>query len=214
MNGTGASEEDNLEFEAKLVQLRRKHGLTQEQLSEKLYVSRAAVSKWESGRGFPNIDALKNISRVFQVPVDTLLSGDELIDLAESDNEKRLNRTITLVFALLDMLVSLFIVVPLYGEQQGDMIVLVNLLQYRSRTYIQLSFFVLLSLLSIHGLVELVLHSWDHRKMHHWLRIGSLSIHSLTILAFIATREPYANTFLFFLILIKGVLLFRKHRNA
>lgn len=99
-----------MQFETKLVQLRRQHGLTQEQLSEKLYVPRAAVSKWESGRGFPNIDALKNISRVFQVPVDTLLSGGELIELAESDNEQRLNWTTTLVFAPIDMLVSLCII--------------------------------------------------------------------------------------------------------
>lgn len=43
-----------------------------------LYVSRAAVSKWESGRGYPNLESLKAIAKLFSVTVDELLSSDEL----------------------------------------------------------------------------------------------------------------------------------------
>ena len=54
-----------MEFHEKLQQLRKNKGLTQEELAEILYVSRTAVSKWESGRGYPNIDSLKDISSYF-----------------------------------------------------------------------------------------------------------------------------------------------------
>ena len=54
-----------MEFNKKLQELRKQKGLTQEELAEKLFVSRTAVSKWESGRGYPNIDSLKEIARFF-----------------------------------------------------------------------------------------------------------------------------------------------------
>ena len=45
-----------MEFNEKLQQLRTGKNLTQEQLAEQLYVSRTAISKWESGKGYPNIE--------------------------------------------------------------------------------------------------------------------------------------------------------------
>ena len=78
-----------MEFNEKLQELRKSRGLTQEELAEKLYVSRTAVSKWESGRGYPNIDSLKAIARLFSVSIDDLLSGDELLTLAEEENKQK-----------------------------------------------------------------------------------------------------------------------------
>ena len=74
-----------MEFNEKLQQLRTGKNLTQEQLAEQLYVSRTAISKWESGKGYPNIESLKCISKFFSVTIDELLSGDELITLAETE---------------------------------------------------------------------------------------------------------------------------------
>lgn len=56
-----------MEFCEKLQELRKKRGLTQEELAEQLYVSRTAISKWESGRGYPSIDSLKAIAKFFSV---------------------------------------------------------------------------------------------------------------------------------------------------
>lgn len=58
-----------MEFSEKLQELRKSRGLTQEELAEALYVSRTAVSKWESGRGYPSIDSLKVISNYFTVTI-------------------------------------------------------------------------------------------------------------------------------------------------
>ena len=52
-----------------LQDLRREKGITQEELAEVLYVSRTAISKWESGRGYPSIDSLKEISNYFSVTI-------------------------------------------------------------------------------------------------------------------------------------------------
>ena len=66
-----------MEFHEKLHSLRKQKGLTQEALAEALHVSRTAVSKWESGRGYPNIDSLKATAAFFGVTVDELLTENE-----------------------------------------------------------------------------------------------------------------------------------------
>ena len=66
-----------MEFHEKLQQLRKKKGLTQEQLAAQLYVSRTAISKWESGRGYPNLESLKSISKLFSISIDELLPTSE-----------------------------------------------------------------------------------------------------------------------------------------
>ena len=62
-----------MEFNEKLKELRSSRGLTQEELAEALFVSRTAISKWESGRGYPSIDSLREISDFFSVTIDELL---------------------------------------------------------------------------------------------------------------------------------------------
>ena len=76
-----------MEFNQKLIELRKKKGLTQEELGAILFVSRTAISKWESGRGYPNLDTLKTMSKFFGVTVDELLSCDQLLSVAEQDGK-------------------------------------------------------------------------------------------------------------------------------
>ena len=77
-----------MEFNEKLQELRKARSLTQEELAEALYVSRTAISKWESGRGYPSIDSLKEISRFFSVTIDDLICPDEMITVAENDKRE------------------------------------------------------------------------------------------------------------------------------
>ena len=76
-------------FGEKLKKLRTDKGLTQEKMAEKLFVTRTAISKWESDRGYPNIDSLKQIAKLFSVTVDELLSSNELFTIAEQENKKK-----------------------------------------------------------------------------------------------------------------------------
>lgn len=81
-----------MEFNEKLQELRKSKGLTQEELAKELYVSRTAISKWESGRGYPNIDSLKEISRYFSVSIDELICPDEIITAAENEKHETIKK--------------------------------------------------------------------------------------------------------------------------
>lgn len=63
----------------KLKEGRKKAGLSQEQLAEKLCVSRQAITKWESNRGIPDVSNIKNIAKLFGVSIDYLLDDGEMI---------------------------------------------------------------------------------------------------------------------------------------
>lgn len=58
-----------------LYELRKQHGLSQDELAEKLFVTRQAVSRWENGETVPNTEALKLLSKVFNVSINTLLGS-------------------------------------------------------------------------------------------------------------------------------------------
>lgn len=64
----------------KLKEARKNAGLTQTELAEKLSVSRQAITKWESGKGIPDIENLRTISKVLEVSIDFLLDDEEKLD--------------------------------------------------------------------------------------------------------------------------------------
>ena len=74
-----------------IYNLRTKKSMSQDELAERVMVTRQAVSRWENGRGHPSIDSLKEISSYFSVSIDDLLSGEQLIFIAEKENKSNLN---------------------------------------------------------------------------------------------------------------------------
>ena len=60
-----------------IVRLRNQNNMTQEELAEKVFVTRQAVSRWETGETTPNIEALKQLSALFNVSINTLLGSDK-----------------------------------------------------------------------------------------------------------------------------------------
>ena len=92
-----------MEFNEKLQELRKNKGLTQEELAEALFVSRTAISKWESGRGYPNLDSLKEISRFFSVTIDDLICSEEIITAAEDEKKVCLDKYTALICGALDI---------------------------------------------------------------------------------------------------------------
>ena len=91
-------------FGEKLTLLRRQAGLSQEELAEKLQVSRQAVSRWESGETLPGADKLLALREVFSVSVDSLLV-DQLPPKPEADplltpHQQERNRRTAIAFCL------------------------------------------------------------------------------------------------------------------
>ena len=105
-----------MEFGEKLQQLRKSKGLTQEELAEALYVSRTAVSKWESGRGYPSIDSLKEIAGYFSVSIDALLSGETLLYIAQKENSSNIRNLCDLLFGIVDFFSFLLIVLTIKNK--------------------------------------------------------------------------------------------------
>jgi transcriptional regulator with XRE-family HTH domain len=69
-----------VELSQKLKELRKKQGLTQLELAERLFVSRQAISGWEAGTSRPSTENLQSLSRLFNIPLETLLD-----DTAEAE---------------------------------------------------------------------------------------------------------------------------------
>ena len=109
-----------MEFNEKLQELRKNKGLTQEELANALFVSRTAVSKWESGRGYPSIDSLREISRFFSVTIDELICPDEIISAAENEKKEFISRNTSLVFGLLDVFMAVLLLMPVFGNGAGS----------------------------------------------------------------------------------------------
>ena len=71
-----------MDFSEKLLTLRKANDMTQEQLAEKLDVSRQSISKWESGQATPELEKIVAMSAVFNVTTDYLLKSPEIDDLS------------------------------------------------------------------------------------------------------------------------------------
>ncbi|MBR3753070.1 MAG: helix-turn-helix transcriptional regulator [Ruminiclostridium sp.] len=199
-----------MEFHEKLQHLRKQKGLTQEQLAQELFVSRTAISKWESGRGYPNLDSLKGISRLFSISIDDLLSNDELMVLAQQENRSNLRALSCLVFGVLDLITAAFFFLPLFGLQEGETVHAVSLLAYSGPSQLMDTLYVTgLALLPLVGLAEVIL--CLSSRDTSLCRICSLALHGAVILLFSISPQPYVSSFLFLLFLGKLLFLFKEN---
>ena len=202
-----------MEFNEKLQQLRKQKELTQEQLAEELFISRTAISKWESGKGYPNIESLKSISKLFSVSIDDLLSGEELISLATNENRINIDKIFSLVFGTLDVMTLSFLFLPLYTRQDSDLIRAVSLFANPDvSTVTWMIYLVLPILMAMIGIVQIIVQHFLNEKWYSISRTSSILLQAFCILAFVATRQPYAITLLFLFFMIKVVLLIKGSR--
>lgn len=202
-----------MEFNEKLQQLRKGKEWTQEQLAEELFVSRTAISKWESGKGYPNIYSLKSISKLFSVSIDDLLSGEELITLAADENRTNINKIYGLVFGTLDVMTLSFLFLPLYSRQDSDIIRLVSLFANPDVNVITWTIYLTLPILmAMIGILQIIVQHFLNEKWYSVSETISILLQAFCILAFVATRQPYAITLLFLFFMIKVVILIKGNR--
>ena len=72
----------------KIYTLRTKSGMTQEQLAEKMGVSRQAISKWESDVSVPELNKLKGLANLFQITIDELMGQEKAEPIIVKEIEK------------------------------------------------------------------------------------------------------------------------------
>ena len=199
-----------MEFNEKLCELRKNKGLTQEELAEALYVSRTAISKWESGRGYPSIDSLKEISKFFSVSIDELLSGEKIISIAEKENKSNLKNMCSLCFGITDILYLTLIILPLYSISAGERICAVNLFVFIEKTlFNQMVFPIMFLLIMLCGAAKAVLSFMKIEKGQKALTLVSMLLGIVTVLLLALTREAYAISTAFLLLMIKVALLLK-----
>ena len=197
-----------MEFHEKLQELRKGRGLTQEELAEALYVSRTAISKWESGRGYPSIDSLKEISHYFSVTIDDLLSSEKLLSIVERENKAKLRNMCNVLLGMLDICSFALIVLPLYPNIVNEYVYSVNLLAYTQTASLNLLLYwgVFLSLIVI-GIMKLVLTKLEMEKSNKIMTCVSMTLSVLGVMLLAVTKQVYAVVVMFLLLIIKGVLL-------
>ena len=192
-----------MEFSEKLQELRKSRNLTQEELAEALFISRTAVSKWESGRGYPSIDSLKEISRYFSVTIDDLLSGEKLLSLAKRENQSNIRSLCDVLFGGVDLLALMLIVLPLYPKPVDGFVYAVSLIAYAETSAVnRYIYWALFLALTLTGLLELLLQRKPLKTCSMILGIG-------TVLLLALAGETYAVAVAFLLLIIKGLLLLK-----
>ena len=199
-----------MEFNEKLQELRKQKGITQEELAASLYVSRTAISKWESGRGYPNIESLKAIAKYFSVTVDELLSSDQLLTVAEEDKKQSEKSFRDTARGIVDISALLLLILPLFAERSGETVIGVSLIALNSaQPYLKVAFFAVVVVMVVWGILTLALKNcgkllWVRAK--GWVSFG-LSL--MAVLLFVLGLHPYAAVFALALLAIKAFVLLK-----
>lgn len=201
-----------MEFNEKLQELRKNKGLTQEELAQILFVSRTAISKWESGRGVPSIESLKAISIFFSVSLDDLLSSDQLLFLAEKEQKTKERHIKDMILGLLDCSMALLLFLPFFAQQTESYVKEVSLLNFITAQPIirVLCLFVVLGTV-LFGILTLALQNCNKAFWVKCKSIISLLFSILAVTLFILCRQVYAAVFTFAFLIIKSILIYRRH---
>ena len=200
-----------MEFHNKLQALRKQKGLTQEELAEALFVSRTAVSKWESGRGYPNIDSLKAIAKFYRVTIDELLSGEEALTIAEETQKQRESHLRDMVFGAVDLCAVMALFLPLFGQKSAETVQSVPLVALTGiAPWLKIAYFA-----AVIGMIALGISTFALQNCQRtfWLRSKralSLALNAAGTLLFIISPQPYAAAFWFIFLVIKGAILLKR----
>lgn len=200
-----------MEFHEKLQELRKNRGITQEELAESLYVSRTAISKWESGRGMPSIESLKAISKFFVVTLDELLSGEELLVIAEDDHKQKEMHIRDLIYGLLDCSMVLLFFMPFFGQRIDGTIQGVSLLALTDiQVYLKVLYLAVIFGMIVLGILNLALRNYNSA---FWIRNKntlSLLLNVIGVFLFIISQQPYAAVYIFVFFIIKTLMIIKR----
>lgn len=122
----------------KIVEMRKNAKLSQEQLAEKLDVTRQTISNWENGKFYPDIDALVKISKCFNISLDDLLSCDDKVleYLKDSTNIVKSNKKLLYAIMLNIIIVILFLIIGITANESITIIIITFTVSIISFSYL------------------------------------------------------------------------------
>lgn len=196
-----------MEFNEKLRELRKSRSMTQEELAQVLFVSRTAISKWESGRGYPNLDSLKGISRYFSVSIDELIGSEELITAAKDEEKESLDHYLSLLCSALDLLPVLLLFLPVFGNG-GDTPTSVSLFQITGLSLWSKALFeAVIGLTVLNGFCGVLINRFHQPEWNKHRLVTGMALSAIGTAVFILTRQPYAAILCLALLVVKGLLI-------
>lgn len=196
-----------MEFSEKLQELRKSRTLTQEELAEALFVSRTAISKWESGRGYPSIDSLKEISRYFSVTIDDLICSDEMITVAENDKKEFVSKYVSHICNALDILLAILLFIPAFGNGTGSSETVSLFGLTGISPWVKIVFIMIVSITILNGICGMIITHFNKPVWNRHRLVTGIGLSKLAVIVFIATRQPYAGIVCFAFLVIKGFLI-------
>lgn len=201
-----------MEFHEKLLELRKSRGLTQEELAEALFVSRTAISKWESGRGYPGIDSLKELSHFFSVSIDELICPQEMITAAEDDQKAVISRYVSVICNTLDILTAVLLFLPAFGNG-ADSPASVSLFGLTGiQHWLKIVFITTICMIILNGICGVILSRFDQPVWNKHRMITGMILSVAGVGIFIGARQPYAGIICFSILVIKAWLMIKGNR--
>jgi len=197
-------------FNEKLKKLRKNKNITQEELAQKIFVTRTAVSKWESGRGYPSLDTLKILAEFYGISIDDLISNEEIIDISKKSIEKNKKQTINLWFSLLDIMTLVLFFLPVFSLNIEGNIVSVGLFKSNCSMAEFIMYTMILSLSVVYGLISLISIIADRSFNIKYSVPISLVLNGLLVFLFLITRETYAGVVVLGVLSLKIAFVLKK----
>lgn len=194
-------------FSEKLQKLRTQRNLTQEQLANQLFVSRTAISKWETGRGTPNLDSLQAIAKLFGVSLDELLSTEEVVVMAKNENKRNTEQILCYIDSVLNLMSVFGFLLPMYKVFKNNVYYCVPLYQYSG--FMHKTIFIIQSAILLCGVLGLIFQWKEKEKIYNFVKFSGYILMIIFIFLLIALNHPNASSFCFAFLLIKGMVLIK-----
>ena len=193
-----------MELSEKIQKLRKERGLTQEQFAEQLFVSRTAVSKWETGRGTPSMESLQMIAKFFDITLDELLRAQDIITIAENENKENISRFTSYIDGVFNITAVVGLLLPLYKVEQNNLFYSVPLYQFKS--WLAVLYWIFPVLMLICGAVQILTNKGERENLKKNVKLIGFILNVCAIFVLILSGQPYPAVMFFTLLLLKGVI--------
>ena len=181
--------------------------MTQEELAEALFVSRTAISKWEQGRGYPSLDSLKEISKLFSVSIDDLICSEEIISAAADEKKECVDKYISLICNMLDIFLVLLLLLPVFGNGTDDPASVSLYAITGINTWIKIVFIALIGVAFLNGICGVVIIHFENPVWNRHQLVTGMVLSIVCAAVFILTRQPYAGIICLAILIVKGLLI-------